>query len=1266
MNQIEEVSKYIEENKLPLISVEDGLFKDDNGKLYLIIEEKDGLLFDQDFSLILTDEELLIKADFYLFNFGGLFYYIESKTAKEPKLKILRYIGINICELQKETEFVHLGVHGMNELLNGCQKYEFWCDKANYLGIRALGICERNTLASALKFQEVCKKKGIKSIIGEEICVKGDKTYYFKLYAKNDNGWKNLINISNIIRCFGNEEETPSIKEEDLIEYLNDIIVIFPNSYTFSDEKLSKYSGVDIYYQIDTVEFLNADAYYSYLTNIKNYLETWSGDVPPVLIGDAYYLDEEDKYLQNILNKIDGRTEFKFTTKTQHFKSIQEHWDIFIKFWKDKEDIFDYIFKIAINNTKVIADKCEFFVHRDNLHLPAAKIDGVDEIYNLTFLNQLIDHGMEKHGFRGNPKYEERLQEEYRTIVGADLENYFLILWDIVNHCKKVNNYTGYGRGSACGCLITYLIGITKIDPFDYDLLFSRFLNAGRVARVVYDIYLDGELTDEYTGIFKLDYPLNCEKFPFNLKVGEEISGKKITKIEKRYEGHVSMPDIDLDIEDREEVKQYLISKYGRERFTVIGSYNTFKIKAGVKDLARVVGTNLDYAALNALTNRLFFKEGSDAYFEEIFRTAQTNSFFKEFIFENPKLINSLYWIIDTPKTSSIHPCACMLIPDDEKDIFDYFPMFKQKEEFVCEWEGGELDELGFLKEDLLGLSQLEFLHNICNLIKKNKNIDLDVFSVPLDDEGVFEYFQKGWNSEVFQFNSYLLVNYCKLLKPVEIMNLITAVAAVRPGPMNNGLHLKYVKRKNGEEEVDYKFGYRDFTQETYGLILFQEQLIRIASYLGDLDLVEGDGLRKALGKKLLDKMQSYKELIKPKAIEKGCPSQEFEDIWSEMVEFAKYAFNKSHAAAYAITGYISQWLKVHYSIEFWTAAFEKANDSDKRKEKFNQYFKELLESNSPISVVSPEINTASNRATNDNDSKIYFPLNNIKYLSNNGVENILADRKKNGKFYSFEEFLIRLGKEKLLDKREFENLILSGVFDEIEELKSPIERKGLIINLYNYLKRDYREFFLDPFQENELWWSLKQWELLGVTSIDYQKLCNKNYGRYSYFKSIRDLGEEQKVTFGGIILDFIVKRTKKKQDFGEVTLENDNVPYTLIMWPEVWEEYKDQIEKYKGYVVLFEASAGRNNISGNLQFTFVEDTVPVFLGSTGELLEKPKPLSFAKWDKVKLATDEVGTIIKYPSNQAISVEIADGKGGTYIKVVDKFSIKELVEKYIK
>ena len=1639
-------------------------------KSICIIEEKESeledrtILFSKNFRLLVSEDELNTKADYFAFCFGELFYYVKREDIENPKLHILRYLGE--YEISNE-DFCHLGIHSTYSLLDGCQKLESYIEKAKYLNFKNLGICERQTLSSVFKFQKVCEKGNIKPIIGEELKIKkGEEFFWFKFYVKNKNGWKNLINLSNIVNVFGKENEKEYINEEDLFDYLDDLIIVLPNDYPFSTSNIAKYNKYEVYYQIDTVEFLDNNYYYNYLSNIKRYISNgYIKKIPPVLIGDSYYLDEEDKELRKVLHKIGNDSEYRFSTKSQHFKSIEEHIDIFSKFWNNKEDKFDEIMGAAISNTMKIADECNFKIEFEKLHIPTAKIDGVPYKHNLDFFEKLIRDRMDELGFTGIAKYEERVKEEYDVIVGADLENYFLIIWDILHWCKNNNILTGLARGSAAGSFIMFLLDIVKINPFDYDLLFSRFLNAGRVASIYIDfIFDDEELTNKYKHISRLAIPEGGDKIAAKYFEGDELGGGIIKGTNVHYEGHISLPDVDMDISDRERVKQFIINKYGEEQFALLGSYNTFKIKAAVKDLARVIGTNMEYAAINIMSNTIFFKEGVDAYFEEVFKTALNNSMFYSFVQENSKIVNCMYWMLDTPKSSSVHPCGVLSIPAEES-IFDDFPLSLQKGEYMCEWTGSELDELGFVKNDLLGLAQLEFFENILKLIKDEK---IDIYNLPLDDKKVFEYLGNGWNSEVFQFNSYLLINYCKLLKPTKVEDLSVAVAAVRPGPMNNGLHLKYVKRKNGEEAEEYKFGYEEFTKETFGIILFQEQVIRIASYLGNLTLVEGDGLRKCLtgnnyiwtpdgfkqfkqlynlkrekkqfntlsfdlkninfsnqkvkdlwkqyitkdclriwtyggyiecskdhkiwtnfgwveaqnlskkhylfkekinkfgnnycnedklyliialitegylikdncqftnknieeliifkdklqkvfpgieykeyidtngvhqifcknlqdlleldrtlsdekelpnfifalnknllskvigwlfdfdgcvcinnknnisisyssksiklinqisillsqfgiecsivedlrercignyslyiknsknihifynefnlyckkliiikdfiktyncvdtsiipfniwnpiilklvensgysrnelidsilnngvawksdlekdtlkkilklsgrskeleiylsddfywdkiikieeigsqevydftmssstspqafinntlvhnclGKKKMEEMLKFHDKIKPHALEKGCSEKEFEDIWNEWVEFAKYAFNKSHSVSYALVGYISQWLKVHYPREFWTAAFQKANNSSNREEKFNQYFKELKESNSPIQVVKPEINTATNETTFEGDN-IYFPLNNIKYLSNDGVEAILAHKKQYGDYYSFEEFLTRLGKDKLLNKREFENLILSGAFDKIEEIHKPVERKKLIIKLYSYFKKDYvRDFLTEAFQEDELWWELKQLELVGVESINFKNLCGKYFERYRFFDTYSTFEEGQKVNFGGIILDYVERRSKKKgQFFGCITLGCKNIPYDLVMWPDDWEKYKDKVEKYKGQILLFEGEFKKNTMNNQMQLFILPDTTPIFLGSDGTKLEKPKPLTFVKGDFVKIDDNIIGKIVRNASNTQITIELEDGS----TKAITKWDIKEVVTGY--
>ena len=1257
MEQLKVVGKYIKEKLPNLNKISDNLYSflegDVEKKVCIVQEKVDGdrdLLFSKDFKLILSKEEKETKADMYAFCFGDLYYYVKQEDLEDTKLNILRYLGHYSVS---NKSFCHLGVHSTYTLLDGCQKLESYVEKAKFLGAKSLGICEKQTLSSCFKFQKACQKGGIKPIIGEELKVRiGKEDYWYKLYIKTDRGYTNLVKLSNIANTKNKEN---FVFERELLENSEDLVCVLPNDFPFSSTNVRKYKNVDIYYQLDTIEYLDHNYYKQKLDNVKNYLTYWHKEIPIVLITDSYYLDKEDKILREYLHKIGRYSEFVFASKSLHYKSIEEHLSIFYQFWKGKAKEFDKIMKEAISNTTKIADSCQYNLTFQDLHIPTAIIDGVQSRYNLDFLEKVCRDRMDELGFTGIAKYEDRLKEEYDLIVGAGLENYFLIIWDILNWCKQNNLLVGLARGSAAGSFLMFLMDIVKVNPFDYHLLFSRFLNAGRVAQVYLDfIFDDEELSKKYSHIHRLNKI--GDRIAAKYFKGDLIEGQPIKDIKINYKGRISLPDVDMDVSDREKIKKFIVRKYGLEQFAILGSYNNFLIKSGIKDLGKYAGANMSYSELNYMTNNMFFKEGKDAHFEELFKTAMSNKTLYTFIQENPNIVNSLYWLLDTPKSNSAHPCGVLSIPATES-IFSSFPLVLQGDEYMCEWTGPELDELGFVKNDLLGLNQLNFFENTINLIKKHKGVDVDIYNLPLDDEEVFKKFQQGFNSEIFQFNSYLLVNYCKLLKPTCVQDLAAAVSAVRPGPLNNGLHIKYARRKHGEEEAEYKFGYEKYTKETYGIILYQEQVIQIASELGDLTLEDGDSLRRIIGKKYMDEMLEFYNKIKPKAISKGCSEDEFKEIWEEWVEFAKYAFNKSHAVAYSLIGYISQWLKVHYPLEFWTAALEKSNGISKKKEKFNQYFQELKDSNSPIKVVGAEINKSSNK-TEFEGNEIYMPLNNIKYLGVDGVEQIIKIRNEFGDFYSLEEFLVRLGTEKLLNKREFENLILSGAFDKVENIKQPKDRERLIRELYKYLLKDYeREFIKEVFQrDNPIWWELKQLELTGLNNINFNSLCQKYFGNYRFFTTFPKYIDKQKVSCAGIISSFVEKKTKRGEEFGIIELECDNIPYSVIAWPDVWEKVSEEVQTYENQIILFEGEFSENPKMNSFQIVITAD--PLFIGSDGTKIKKPKALSFRKGDIIETTKQIQGKVVRNASN--LDIEILTANGET-LKIT-KWDIQKIVE----
>jgi len=731
--------------------------------------------------------------------------------------------------------------------------------------------------------------------------------------------------------------------------------------------------------------------------------------------------------------------------------------------------------------------------------------------------------------------------------------------------------------------------------------------------------------------------------------------------------------DLDFESERREEVKQYLENKYGKNFVCSIGSFNTFKIKVSIKDLTRELGAKgANYEIINKITTSLFFREDKGGDFEELFIIAQDNKHLKTFIKDNPKLINCLRNILNTPKTSTVHPCATIILPDnkDNFNLLNSLPLKKQDDVLISEWEGEELNDLGYLKEDILGLSQLDKFKNILNLIKEYYNEEIDLYNIPLNDTEVFSLFQKGYNSDVFQFHSIGLTDYCQRLLPADIEDLIASVAIFRPGPIQSGAHYNLVDLKNGEKEIEYDFGLEEVTKNTYGLYIYQEQVMKACQVLGGFSLTETDEIRKALGKKKEKLILSYKSKFLEYAVNvKKCPFEEAEKIWHKLEVFSGYGFNRSHAAVYAITGYISQWLKHHYPIPFWVTAFEfidKGSESGEKKEiKMIKYLKEIENLNqiykNKISIVPPDINNSFEVTNGDPSGKIFYSLVKIKYISSIGAGKILEDRNKNGKYFSFKDFLSRMGE--ILDKREITNLILSGAFDLIEEVNLPVSiyerRKELIKIFYNYRKIDLKEFFNEEDQKEKWWWALKQKELIGIVDLNYKEIsldAGIFFGsEYSYYLDIQErfLKDNTPIYFGGILSSFEEKKTKNKKHYGLIKIENSFDFYDLYIWDEEYlTQIKEKLEKYLDKIIIFNASLKTGGMFDNV--FYLSDKHQIYFIGT---LEKKiyKNISVLKGDTVTIEEgNRKGKIIAYPSNASISLQMLDDNS---IKIVNKLQI---------
>lgn len=1119
---VSELKEFLTKNKIRFKEVGEELFEID-GKTYgLSVPDSSNRFFDTRCNFVGSP----VKADRYIYKFGAEWYWLNVGSEKEVKFNRMRWVGLaNISMFP--TGFI--GVHGQSEILNGSGNYFDWAKKAKFLGLKSLGICEKNSLSGVIKFQSACEAVGIKPIIGMEITVwKGGDVYYgLKCFAKDETGWLNLLSINKVI----NTENSRVIEEDVLFNYLDGVIsVLDPKTSNFADVRNTPFD----YYQFDTVEYVKNDRDEWYLKNLKAF---YNSKKRPLPMCDAYYIDQEFSVVKGKLNRISSVTNYE--SHNQHFKDIEEYYDeVLAMFSEEKidEGIPDEFIADMLDRLDLVCEEVNFKVDTHHRHLPAYKMTPEQkEKYetNEDLFWDLIQQGCQKREFLfdqyGEDVIMERIDREIKVIKLGESIDYFLILWDIVKWCRENDILTGIGRGSAGGSLVAYLLEITQLDPLRWGLLFERFLNEGRVK--------------------------------------------------------VSLPDIDTDFpgSDRNRVKEYMEQKYGASQVCSVGTYSALQLRAAIKDFSRL--ENIPFADVNYITGLL---SDSDRKFEDLMVAACSNSRVKEFINTYPNMIHELSIILGAPKARSVHACAMMVFPD-EHDMFRWCPIRQQDGQMVSEWEGMEMDSAGFLKEDILGVKQLDKFQDILRLIKENTGEEIDLYSVPLDDEKVFEFFQKGWNGDVFHFGSKGLTGYCKEVLPTCMEDLIAAISLYRPGAMENNFHKEYVLRKNGERPVEFYVGTEEILKETYGVFCYQEQIMKLCQVLGGLSLVEADDVRKAMVKKKYEALHQYKERFIPYYAENFGVTMEYsEGVWEAIDKAATYLFNKSHAAAYSITGYLSQWLKVHYPLEYWSVAFSYAAEDD-----YPVYVSEINRGDTGVKIMEVDINKSGINVVSDKETgNMYWALTSIKQAGEKACEQIFSEREQNGEYFSFEEFLDRhIFKGSKVNKSVIENLVVSGAFDNLEKIDNPCDRMRLI-DLYRTKYRvkidKDKDLFSSPKRSESWWWNILQKQISGYGWFDYRSIVEKftQYDKdFPYVDMDRILepkfGKSGAATTAGYVYDIDIKNGKNGQ-FCKIFMEHNYQFLTVICFPGEFPAYDDVILDSKGNILILNGEVYNDEYSGN------------------------------------------------------------------------------------
>jgi len=913
------------------------------------------------------------------------------------------------------SSFVHLHNHTHYSVLDGLTKIPALIDKVKELGMEAVAITDHGTMSGIFEFYKAAKAGGIKPILGMEAYVatrsrhdrdpqKDKARYHLTILAMNKKGYENLMQLSSIANLEGMYYK-PRIDRELLEKYNEGLIILSGcasgevgenlrhDNYEEAKRSAAWYKSVfgDRYYlELQDHGNMEAPARWDVQTKINGYLDKIAQelDIPMVVTSDGHYLTHADLDAHEILLCV-GTGSFLSDEKRMSLKDFELH-------VTEPEDLigrWEATHAQAIMNTRAIADRCDVELELGGILIPTFPTpDGYNE---KTYLHQMVFQGLAARygdlllgddplaltveGFRSHvPAHVlERADYELGVIDRMGFNGYFLIVQDFINWGKNRGIIFGPGRGSAAGSIVSYGVRITELDPLKYDLLFERFLNPDRI----------------------------------------------------------SMPDVDIDIQDtrRDEVIQYCTEKYGTERVANIVTFGRMAARAAVRDVARVL--QVPYSESDRLAKLIPPPVQGRAIPLSV--SIKEDPDLKHEYESNPTVKKVLDYAIQlegTIRSHGVHAAGVVIAPDD---VVKFVPVeMSQKGVVATQFPMGPVEELGLLKMDFLGLSNLTTINNALRIIKKVFHTDIDLQTIPLDDPETFALLQRGDTTGVFQLESAGMKRYLRELKPTVFDDIIAMVALYRPGPMQ--FIDSFIKRKHGEEEIKYMHGKMEGAlKSTYGVLVYQEQVMQISKDLSGFTGGEADTLRKAIGKKNVEMMNKMKtRFIEGAAEVSGANPKQMEIFWKQLEEFAAYCFNKSHAACYGLIAYWTAYLKAHFPEAFMAALMTSDQDDLERLAIEMNECKHM-----GIKVLSPDINESFVEfAVVPGKKEIRFGMAAIKGVGTSVVEEILRAR-ADGKFATVEDFAKRASTSKV-NKKAWESLIKTGAFDTLAD------RSDLLFNL--------------------------------------------------------------------------------------------------------------------------------------------------------------------------------------------------------------------------
>ncbi len=1121
--------------------------------------------------------------------------------------------------------FTHLHLHTEYSLLDGATRITKLMERASELGMESIAITDHGVMYGAVEFYKQAKNHGLKPIIGCEVYiaqrshldkdpVKDKNQYHLILLAENQQGYKNLMKIvsEGFVKGF---YYRPRVDKEILNKYSEGLICLsaciageIPSLILQGNFEKAKQTALeyrDIFGENNFfLELQEHGIEEQELINEKLIEIGDEFDIPLVLTNDTHYINKEDAKFHDILLCI--QTQKTVDEERMRFPSEE----FYLKSYEEMIEIFPGM-EEAAENTNKIAERCNVELDFSTTHLP--NFDVPENFGKYEYLEKLCREGIEERYDKISDEINNRLEYELDIIKDMDYVDYFLIVWDFIRYAKENDIMVGPGRGSAVGSIVAYALKITDIDPLKYNLIFERFLNPERV----------------------------------------------------------SMPDIDIDFcyERREEVIDYVVEKYGDDKVAQIVTFGTMAARGAIRDVGRAM--NFGYKEVDFIAKKIPMELGIT-----IKKALEMNDKLRE-LYETDddikELIDISRKVEGLPRHTSTHAAGVVI---SKLPITEYVPLSRNKDIITTQYNMTELEELGLLKMDFLGLRTLTVTRDAKDLIEKNHDIEIDFDDMSFDDAEVYKMFAEGNTLGIFQFESTGMRAILKEMKPDNFENIVAANALYRPGPMSQ--IPTYIQNKSNPKNISYLHPKLEkILNVTYGCMVYQEQVMQIVRDIGGFSMGRSDLVRRAMSKKKMKVMEEERQyFIHGKknengnleirgAVRNGVDEKTANQIFDLMIDFANYAFNKSHSAAYAALAYRSAWLKKYYPVEFMAAQISSIMGNSDSVSKYIRECRRL-----DIEVLPPDINYSEGKFIVKN-GKIRFGLAAVKNVGAGAIEEIVRIRKEKGKFESFIDFCEKVPTT-VLNKRQIESLIKAGAFDSTganrsqliaihektidgisKQRKNNVEGQVSLFDSDNFTQKYIPKDNLPKLKEfNEKVKLNLEKEMLGIYLTGHplsefeeviEEMSNTNSSELielSQEHSVemdKRLYDGAKVSIAGIIIKKQNKVTRNNNLMAFATLEDLYSSVELIIFPNTLDRYSEIIQEDN--IVLVEG-----------KLSYKEDENPKIIAERFTVLNKEiNKKIYLKIEKDKNVSKEKKKLIKLIKNYSGMNEVS-----VYIENEDK------------